>query len=44
MKTPGNYINGFLLPVPKAKRDDYKRGAEGAAAIWIEHAALQYAE
>ena len=44
MKTPGNYIDGFLLPVPKAKLDDYKRVAERAAAIWIEHGALQYTE
>lgn len=44
MKIPGNYVDGFLLPVPTAKLDDYKRIAERASAIWIEHGALQYTE
>jgi len=44
MKAPGTYIDGFLLPVPKACLEDYRKLAEQAAAIWIEHGALQYTE
>lgn len=44
MKTPGTYIDGFLLPVPTAKLEDYRQVAQQAAAIWMEHGALQYTE
>lgn len=44
MKTPGHYIDGFLLPIPKARLEEYRAIAEQAAAIWIEHGALQYTE
>ena len=44
MKTPGTYIDGFLLPVPTAKLEEYRTLAEKAAAIWVEHGALQYTE
>jgi uncharacterized protein YbaA (DUF1428 family) len=44
MNPPGTYIDGFLLPVPKAKLDEYRKLAEQASAIWIEHGALQYTE
>lgn len=44
MKTPGTYIDGFLLPIPKDKLEDYRQLAERAAAIWKEHGALQYTE
>lgn len=44
MKTPGTYIDGFVLPVPTAKLEDYRRVAEQAAGIWMEHGALQYTE
>jgi uncharacterized protein YbaA (DUF1428 family) len=44
MKTPGHYIDGFLLPIPTDRLEEYRAVAEQAAAIWIEHGALQYTE
>ena len=38
------YVDGFVLPVPKARYDDYKALAEVAAAVWMEHGALAYME
>ena len=44
MKLNGTYLDGFLLPVPAAKLEDYRQLAQQAAAIWIEHGALHYVE
>lgn len=44
MKTPSTYLDGFLLPIPKEKLEEYRTLAEQAAAIWMEHGALQYTE
>lgn len=44
MKTSGKYIDGFLLAIPTAKLEEYRKVAEQAAAIWIEHGALEYTE
>lgn len=44
MKLPGTYLDGFLLPVPTAKLEEYRQLAQQAAAIWIEHGALHYME
>ncbi len=44
MKTPGTYIDGFLLPIPKDRIEEYRKLAEQAAAVWMEHGALQYTE
>ena len=44
MKTSGEYIDGFLLPIPTSKLEEYRKLAEQAAAIWIEHGALEYTE
>ena len=44
MKLPGTYLDGFLLPVPTAKLEEYRQLAQQAAAIWIEHGALHYVE
>jgi uncharacterized protein YbaA (DUF1428 family) len=38
------YVDGFVIPVPKGKLDEYKRIAEKAGAIWKEHGALEYWE
>jgi uncharacterized protein YbaA (DUF1428 family) len=38
------YVDGFVLPVPRDRVDDYKRIAEAAAEIWKEHGALDYWE
>ncbi len=39
-----HYVDGFVVPVPTAKLDAYRRIAEIAGKIWIEHGALQYWE
>lgn len=38
------YIDGFVLPVPKKNLRAYKKMASGAAKIWMEHGALAYYE
>lgn len=38
------YVDGFVLPVPKAKMDAYKEMAQLAAKVWREHGALEYRE
>ena len=40
----GGYVDGFVLPVPKAKLDAYRRMAETAGKVWREHGALDYVE
>jgi uncharacterized protein YbaA (DUF1428 family) len=44
MKLTGTYIDGFLLPVPTAKLEEYRQLASRAAAVWTEHGALHYVE
>ena len=39
-----NYIDGFVLPVPRNRLNEYKRAAEAVAEIWKEHGALAYFE
>lgn len=38
------YIDGFVLSVPKSKLATYKKLATKAAKIWREHGALEYRE
>lgn len=38
------YVDGFVIPVPSARIDDYRVVAEKAAKIWKEHGALDYWE
>jgi uncharacterized protein YbaA (DUF1428 family) len=38
------YIDGFVLPLPKDKLEQYKVLATKAAAIWKEYGALEYIE
>ena len=38
------YVDGFLLPVPKKNIDKYRRIAEKAGKVWLEHGALEYRE
>jgi uncharacterized protein YbaA (DUF1428 family) len=38
------YVDGFLLPVPKTKLAHYRRIARKAGKIWKEHGALDYRE
>ncbi len=39
-----SYVDGFIVPVPKAKMPDYKKLAAKAGKIWREHGALAYVE
>jgi uncharacterized protein YbaA (DUF1428 family) len=39
-----SYVDGFVLPVPVANLDAYKKMARRAGKIWMEHGALQYIE
>jgi uncharacterized protein YbaA (DUF1428 family) len=40
----GKYVDGFLLPVPKASIEAYRRIAEEAGKVWREYGALDYVE
>jgi uncharacterized protein YbaA (DUF1428 family) len=39
-----NYVDGFVLPVPKKNIAAYRRIAQKAGKIWREHGALEYRE
>ena len=39
-----HYVDGFVIPVPKDKIDQYREIAEKAGKIWREHGALEYRE
>ena len=38
------YIDGFVIPVPKKKLGEYRRIAKIAGKVWREHGALDYRE
>ncbi len=38
------YVDGFVVPVPKAKLDQYIELANLAGQVWREHGALEYRE
>lgn len=38
------YVDGFVLPVPKTNLEKYRKMAEQAGRVWIEHGALEYVE
>ena len=39
-----SYVDGFVLPVPRANVDAYRRLARKAGKVWMEHGALSYVE
>ena len=39
-----NYVDGFVLAVPKRNLQAYRRIAQKAGKIWREHGALDYVE
>lgn len=39
-----NYVDGFVMAVPKARLADYKKLAKLGAKVWKEHGAIPYAE
>jgi len=44
MKNEKNYIDGFVLPVPRKHLEEYKLVAEKVAEVWKEYGALAYFE
>jgi len=38
------YVDGFIVPVPRGRLDDYRKLARKAGGIWREHGALEYVE
>ena len=38
------YVDGFIVPVPKKKLAAYKALARAASKVWREHGALDYRE
>lgn len=38
------YVDGFVLPVPTANLEAYRRMAQQAGEVWREHGALEYVE
>ncbi|MEO8179075.1 MAG: DUF1428 domain-containing protein [Deltaproteobacteria bacterium] len=40
----GNYVDAFVVPVPKANLETYRKWAELAGSVWRKHGALQYTE
>jgi uncharacterized protein YbaA (DUF1428 family) len=38
------YVDGYVLPVPLDKLEDYRRLAQDAAKVWRDHGALEYYE
>ena len=38
------YVDGFVMPLPKANVDKYREVASKAGGLWIEHGALDYKE
>lgn len=38
------YVDGFVLPVPLKKLDDYRKLARKASKVWLKHGALEYVE
>ena len=39
-----SYVDGFVIPVPKAALEAYKKMARTGGDVWMEHGALSYFE
>lgn len=39
-----SYVDGFVVPVPKAKLEEYKEFARLGSSVWREYGALDYRE
>jgi uncharacterized protein YbaA (DUF1428 family) len=39
-----SYVDGFVLAVPKDKIEDYRKIAQLAGEVWMEHGAKSYVE
>ncbi|HKX78134.1 MAG TPA: DUF1428 domain-containing protein [Novosphingobium sp.] len=42
--TPGAYMQGFVIPVPEGKQDDYRKMAEDAWGMFQKYGALRVVE
>lgn len=40
----GVYVDGFVLPVPKAQCETYRKISRKCGKVWMEHGALAYME
>lgn len=38
------YVDGFVIPVPKDRLEDYKKMAELGRSVWMEYGAIGYCE
>ncbi len=38
------YVDGFVIPVPKRNIEAYRRMAQKAGKVWLEHGALEFRE
>lgn len=38
------YVDGFVIPIPKKNVAAYKRMAQKASKVWLDHGALEYRE
>ena len=39
-----NYVDGFVLPIPRKNTAKYRRIANIAKKVWMDHGALDYVE
>jgi uncharacterized protein YbaA (DUF1428 family) len=39
-----NYVDGFVVPLPKKNLAKYRKAIKTASKIWLEHGALEYVE
>jgi uncharacterized protein YbaA (DUF1428 family) len=39
-----NYVDGFIIPVPRKNLAKYKKMAKLAARVWKDHGAIDYVE
>ena len=39
-----NYVDGFVVPVPKKNLQAYRRMAQKAGRVWRDHGALEFRE
>lgn len=44
MKKNYQYVDGFVLPIPRKKLAAYKKMAKLAAKVWLDHGAIDYVE
>jgi uncharacterized protein YbaA (DUF1428 family) len=38
------YVDGFIVPMPKRKLEEYRALSRAAGRVWMEHGALEYRE